>query len=162
MPKRGATLQEIAAVYQARGRDFYRLALARTGDPAAAQDAVQEGFARAIRARSAFRGSGRIEAWIGRCVLNAARETATRRARTSPLPPDFEHLAAEDDRPESAVRDAIRELPVRQRDALFLRFYVGLDYAEIAEALGVATGTVSSSLHAARQTLSHALEEVAQ
>jgi DNA-directed RNA polymerase specialized sigma24 family protein len=61
-------------VYRARGAAFYRLALATTGHLERAQDAVQEGFARAIRGRESFRGSGSLKAWICRCVLNAARD----------------------------------------------------------------------------------------
>jgi len=154
----GATLEEIESVYRRRGRDFYRFALARTGDAAAAQDAVQEGFARAIRAREAFRGSGALDAWIGRCVLNAARDGA---ARPDAIPvSDALEASSSGDLVDAHVRRAIRALPRRQRDALFLRFYLDFDYAAIAEVLGIRVGTVSATLHAARQTLARALEEV--
>ena len=43
---------------------------------------------------------------------------------------------------------------------LFLRYYADLDYAAIAEALGIARGTVSATLHAARSNLQAKLEEV--
>jgi RNA polymerase sigma-70 factor (ECF subfamily) len=54
----------------------------------------------------------------------------------------------------------VRRLPQRQRDTLFLRFYLGLDYAAIAEALGVEIGTVSAALHSARASLADELKEV--
>jgi DNA-directed RNA polymerase specialized sigma24 family protein len=60
------------------------------------------------------------------------------------------------------VRDALRQLPQRQRDALFLRFYLGLDYAAVADVLGVEVGTVSASLHSARESLAKTLKEVAR
>jgi hypothetical protein len=47
-----------------------------------------------------------------------------------------------------------------QREALFLRFYLDFDYAAIAEALEVEIGTVSATLHAAREGLGRALMEV--
>jgi RNA polymerase sigma factor (sigma-70 family) len=159
MSREPEMLQAIEAVYRARGADFYRFALARTSDPEVARDAVQEGFARAIRAAHSFRGTGPLEAWIGRCVLNAAID-AGRAAGAQ----EFEGHAG-DEAPMSVetdgdVREALRRLPVRQRDALFLRYYLDFDYATIAETLGVEVGTVSATLHAARENLMQALQEV--
>ncbi|HEV7642292.1 MAG TPA: sigma-70 family RNA polymerase sigma factor [Gaiellaceae bacterium] len=159
MSRESELLQAIEAVYRGRGADFFRFALARTSDPELARDAVQEGFARAIRAAHSFRGSGSLEAWISRCVLNAAID-ASRTAGTQEL-----GEAADDGGPPSSgadgeVREALRRLPVRQRDALFLRYYLDFDYATIAETLGVEVGTVSATLHAARENLMHALQEV--
>lgn len=153
-------LQAIEAVYRGRGADFFRFALARTSDPELARDAVQEGFARAIRARHSFRGSGSLEAWIGRCVLNAAIDASqTVGAQEVDDPPDdgaspATEIAGQD------VRAALRRLPMRQRDALFLRYYLDFDYSTIAEMLGIEVGTVSATLHAARENLMHALQEV--
>ena len=79
-------LVQIEAVYRARGADFHRLVLARTGSSEQAWDAVQEGFARAIGARAAFRGSGSLEAWIARCVINAARDVQRRGMRRPETP----------------------------------------------------------------------------
>ena len=44
------------------------------------------------------------------------------------------------------MRAAVRALPPRQRDALFLRFYLDFDYVAIAETLGIEVGTVSGDL----------------
>jgi RNA polymerase sigma factor (sigma-70 family) len=159
MSREPVMLHAIEAVYRSRGADFYRFALARTSDPELARDAVQEGFARAIRAAHTFRGSGSLEAWIGRCVLNAAID-ASRKAAAQELeihPGDEARLSVE---PDGDVREALRRLPVRQRDALFLRYYLDFDYATIAETLGVEVGTVSATLHAARENLLQALQEV--
>ena len=155
----GRLVDEIERVYRARGADFYRFALARTGDRELAHEAVQEGFARAIRARRSFRGTGLLEAWIGRCVLNAALD-ATRAAPV--LPCDGGVGGYEDvELPNRDVWDALRKLPARQRDALFLRYYLDFDYDAIAQTLNIKTGTVSATLHAARRNLREALKEVA-
>jgi RNA polymerase sigma factor (sigma-70 family) len=153
------SLTDIEAVYRSRGADFFRLALVRTGDGESARDAVQEGFARAIRGRHSFRGAGPLEAWIARCVMNAAHDLArrTQLAAEGDLPSEDSDLAAAEGH---AVREALRRLPPRQRDALFLRFYLDFDYATIAEALGIEVGTVSATLHAARATLADNLQEV--
>lgn len=159
MSREPGMLEAIEAVYRGRGADFYRFALARTSDSELARDAVQEGFARAIRARHSFRGSGSLEAWIGRCVLNAAVDTNQTVGdqeldQAADLPPSAPET------PDHEVRSALRQLPQRQRDALFLRFYLDFDYATIAETLGTEVGTVSATLHAARENLTHALQEV--
>jgi RNA polymerase sigma factor (sigma-70 family) len=153
------SLARIEALYRGRGGDFFRFALARTGSPELAQDAVQEGFARAIKARRGFRATGPLDAWVARCVVNAARDLAGKRE---------EELLAADDREgvddahwDGAVRAAVRALPARQREALFLRFYLDFDYASIADVLGIRVGTVSATLHAARTSLLQALGEVA-
>jgi RNA polymerase sigma factor (sigma-70 family) len=167
------SLAEIEAVYRQRGADFFRLALARTGDREQARDAVQDAFANAIRNRRSYRGSGPLEAWIARSVINAAHDAWRAEAESSrpngntdaqvtvsengggPSVPSFDPEVA-------VVRDAVRQLPRRQRDALFLRFYLGLDYAVVGEVLGVEVGTVSASLHAARESLATKLKEVAR
>lgn len=151
-----ATIEAIESVYRARGPDFLRLAFARTLDAELARDAVQEGFARAIRARGSFRGSGSLEAWIGRCVLNAARDIHAPAAVLEPVEP----VTCQPEAPDGTVREAVRRLPARQRDALFLRFYLDFDYLAIAETLGIEVGTVAATLHAARTNLFRALEEV--
>ena len=72
-----------------RGRDrgalpcpvgvFVRVCVAMLGDRDSAIDAVQEGFAAAIKQRASFRGEGTVDAWVWGVVLNAARNH--RRAR---------------------------------------------------------------------------------
>ncbi len=164
-----ASLADIEAIYRSRGADFFRLALARTGEVQAARDAVQEGFAHAIRARRKYRGTGPLDAWIARCVMNAAHDLA-RHARLSAAETLDGVTSGGAEKAQAAsslggdaavVRDAVRRLPQRQRDALFLRFYLGLDYAAIAETLGIEVGTVSATLHAARASLANNLQEVA-
>ena len=49
---------------------------------------------------------------------------------------------------------------MRQRDALYLRYYLDLDSRAIADVLDVEVGTVSATLHAARNSLRDALQEV--
>jgi RNA polymerase sigma-70 factor (ECF subfamily) len=168
MPSMGASLAEIESVYRSRGADFLRLALARTGQVETAREAVQEGFARAIRGRSSYRGTGSLDAWIARCVINVAQDLV-RQPRLGAHDEAGAQMAS-NGRPEQGtvsppeleagiVREAVRQLPQRQRDALYLRFYLGFDYAAIAETLGIGIGTVSATLHAARAGLAHNLKQ---
>jgi RNA polymerase sigma factor (sigma-70 family) len=160
MKRPGIPLEAIEAVYRTRAADFFRFALAKTGDPERARDAVQEGFARAIRGGATFQGTGPLEAWVARCVLNAALDLNRVFSRIQSEPEDVPADSTASDDSGSVIRDAVRQLPQRQRDALFLRYYLDFDYRAIAEALDVEVGTISATLHAARNSLMDALQEV--
>jgi RNA polymerase sigma factor (sigma-70 family) len=58
-----------------------------------------------------------------------------------------------------AVLDALRSLPDRQRDVLALRYWGELSEAEIADALGIAPGTVKTHAKRALDALAHRLED---
>ena len=148
----GATSGDIESLFRLRYREFLRVALAITGSREAAEDAVQEGLARALAGRRRFRRAGSLEAWVWQIVVNAAR-TARRQGR-----PPLEATTAHTEPADGTVRAAIAALPERQRLALFLRYYADLDYATIAAALGVARGTVSATLHQAHAALRRSLE----
>jgi len=95
-------------------------------------------------------------------VFNTARNHRRglnrRNQRVTELTHDVPAPSAESDDVE-VVRQAIRELPDRQRTMVFLRHYGGLAYDEIAQVVGVAPGTVASSLSHAHRTLKSRLEQ---
>jgi RNA polymerase sigma-70 factor (ECF subfamily) len=145
-------LAELEALYRSRLPEFRRVAAAIAGDRELGCDAVQEAFASAVRKRKSFRGSGTLEAWVWRIVVNAARDARRRRpALAEPLEPSSNGHAP------ALPLDLLTE---RQREIVFLHYYADLDYAAIAEALAISPGTVGATLNAARQTLRTALEEV--
>jgi RNA polymerase sigma-70 factor (ECF subfamily) len=139
-------------------RQFLRVATAMTGDEEGGHDAVQEGFAAALRHLNDFRGDGPLEAWVWRAVVNAARKA--RRRQTAPVGPveaAMPNGAASD---ETGVRMWIAALPERQRLVVFLRYYAELDYRSIAQALEIEIGTVSATLSNAHASLRKQLREV--
>ena len=154
--RRGASLDELEALYRSRFHVFARVAASVTGDSERAHDAVQDAFATAVRKRRSFRGDGPLEAWIWRIVLNAARSDVRRGD-----PAVCDEPATANGRPEhdAELRLALALLPERQRTAVFLRYYADLDYAAIGEALGITTGTVAATLNAAHAALRIRLEE---
>jgi RNA polymerase sigma-70 factor, ECF subfamily len=161
---RGASVEEIEAVYRARMAVFVRVCAAILGERDQAIDAVQEGFAAAIRHRESFRGDGTVEGWVWGVVINAARNdrraVAFRRERAAPR--EREPVAADGWDAGAAVgpgplRDHVSELPERQRLVLFLRYYADLDYRAIASVVGISVGTVGSTLNAAHAALRDAL-----
>jgi len=155
-----ASVRALEDLYRLRYRSFLRLAIAVNGSREAAADAVQEGFARALRARHEFRGEGPLEAWVWRMVLNAALDSVRRAPALVSELPDAE-AANGYAQPWPELRAAIAALPERQRHILFLRHYADLSYDEIADVLGVARGTVAATLHAAHASLRERVPEVA-
>jgi len=160
---------EIEAVYRRRYGKFLRVAVAIVRHEPLAEEAVQDGFVRALRHRRSFE-EGALEAWLWRIVVNEAlrRRALERRPRVS-QEQVFDSRSAgsvaatENGHSDSGMLEAlVAALPERQRVALFLRYYADLDYDAIATALDVKSGTVAATLHAAHTTLRRQLLEVEQ
>ena len=155
MRRRKATRDEIERLYRDQFPKFVRVAESIVGSRERALDAVQDGFANALRASDGFRGDGPLEAWVWRCVVNAARLAA----RAQPeLLSDVEHTAPAQ-LPLVEISPLVSSLPERQRTAVFLRYYVGLDYRAIGEAMEIEVGTVSATLASAHAALRKRLKE---
>ena len=146
----------IESLYRARFPHFERVARAITGDRDSALEAVQEGFADALRRSGQWAGSGSLEGWVWRCVVNRARKTRTRAVPELPLDGEQATLG---DRVVSELAGRLAALPERQRLVVFLRYFADLEYREIGAALGIETGTVSATLHAAHANLRAGYEE---
>ena len=155
----GAGISELEALYRERYRHFLRVAGLITGDIERAHDAVQDGFAAAVRSRRSFRGDGPLEAWVWRAVVNAAkRQPRVEVAAFDPEPVSENGDAAED----RTVRTWVAALPERQRLIVYLRYYADLEYRSIATALGIEVGTVSAALSAAHANLRKNMEEASR
>jgi RNA polymerase sigma factor (sigma-70 family) len=158
--KQGATIEGLEAVYRLRFREFCRVAAAITGEESSGGDAVHEAFVRAISSRDSYRADAPLEAWVWRIVTNAA---LTRRARPGFEDEEQQEAAVESESTPSdelGLRAWVKELPERQRLAIFLRYFSDLDYRGIALVLGVEIGTVSATLSAAHASLRKMLKEV--
>jgi RNA polymerase sigma-70 factor (ECF subfamily) len=137
-------------------------------DSAAADDALQETFARAHRKLRALRDAARVRAWLlGMARIVALDELG--RGRRSPLA-DVSDLGDEPfdalDTPEelllsaeaeSVLRKQLERLPPPRRAALLLRIDQDLDYPEIAEVMGWALHKVKNEIHRARIAIRSAL-----
>jgi len=136
-----------------------------------AEDVVQEACLRAFRYFGSFRG-GNARAWLLRIVRTTAfRWLDKNRAqqRTTEFDEEIhsDRAAALDaetlllKRADRELLDrAMRRLPCRLREVLVLRELEGLSYKEIAEVVGVPTGTVMSSLFRARERFHHVAGEL--
>jgi RNA polymerase sigma-70 factor (ECF subfamily) len=133
------------------------------GSRAAAEDAVQEAVARAWERSQRGESIDSLPAWVTRAAVNLShsrwrRSRVEQRGRER-IGASAVGAADPDDRPDDRmdVRRALAALPRRQREATVLRYYLGLDVAEIAAALGVTEGTAKTTLFRARQALAAAL-----
>lgn len=128
-----------------------------------ADDAVQNALIAIVRALPSFDGRSKFSTWVYRIATNAALDEV-RRIRRRPLPVDTEILAPAPVADGSAavdaqiaVRGALEKMPEEFRVAMVLRHVADLDYAEIAEILGVPVGTVRSRLSRGREQLAELL-----
>ena len=163
-PSRVPTWEDIARDY---GRFLYTVAYRLTGNHDDAQDLVQEVLLRVRRGLATY-VPGSLEGWLSRITTNAFLDEVRRRKRR-PLDvvPDLpERVVGVDADPDEVlahsrlpedVQAAIAALPPDYRAAVVLCDVVGLDYAEIADNLGIPAGTVRSRIHRGRAQLRKAL-----
>jgi RNA polymerase sigma-70 factor, ECF subfamily len=152
-----ADLEQLEELYRRDLDRFVRVATAILGDREAARDAVQDGFAVAVRKRKSYSSRGPLAAWVWKVIVNTARN-AKRRERPSL---ELGEVASSNGTSEGGrLRIALAGLPERQRLVVFLHYYADLDYRTIAAALGISEGTVGATLSAARAALRNSLTEV--
>ncbi len=153
---------------------IYRFLLRMLGSPAEAEDVTQETFLNLHRRGRRFRGESLFSTFVYRVAANAAlnsrrsqgrhgarvRRLAERHAAGDDLPssPRDPESAASGAESERLVQQALLELPEALRMPVVLYDIEGIPYAEIAEVLGLAEGTVKSRIHRARRALRQRLE----
>ena len=147
--------QALAELYRRFGRLAYGLAFRILRDDALAQDAVQEAFLGVWRAAGRFTAErAKPSTWLLTLVHRRAVDLVRReeRRRTEPLHPETEPAGAEAaDEAELAtrrqtIREALRQLPAEQREAIELAYYGGFTQSELAERLGQPLGTIKSRM----------------
>jgi len=152
-----STAAAIEVLYRHRYTRFRNGVAPIVGSYEAAHDAVQEGFARALRASGQYGGRGSLEGWVWRVVLRTALEQ--RRKDADDLPLEELDLSFVEPERDLALTDAVRSLPPQRRLVVFLRYFADLPYRTIAEALEIDTGTVAATLAQARDALAVILDE---
>ena len=149
-------------------------------DQAVAEELAQEVFLRVYKARSGYEPSAKFTTWLyriaTRLALNTIRDGRRERGRRSldePARdglPAFEPADARANREQEllyearldVIRQAIAELPEKQRAAVLMHKYQELDYAQIAGALDCSVSAVKSLLFRAYETLRGRLSEMSR
>lgn len=130
-----------------------------------AEDLAQETFIRAYRALSGYDAerirSMRLRGWIWTIALNLGRNRVRDRdRRPRPVPLEDDHGITDPEPPDAAAWDRrLSRLTAVRRRAVVLRHVVGLDYEEIAAALGRPVGTVKSDVHRGLEHLRTIMEQ---
>ncbi|MGE0708680.1 MAG: RNA polymerase sigma factor [Planctomycetota bacterium] len=152
------------------------LAYRYLNDRAGAEDVVQETFLRLYQARERYRPEARFRSYLLRIATNSCLSRLRKKravslsgevdpdsGRSEPEPVDPDAAAPGDPmlRHEMAarVRAAVDQLPERQRLAILLNKFEGLDYQGVADALELTVPATKSLLHRARMALKELLTE---
>lgn len=153
----GENWREPAELARAYAPAIYRLAYARTGSRADAEDIMQEVFVRLLRAEPDFADRAHARAWLLRVAANCANDwfRAPWRRREGPLTDSLPAPEHED----GGVVEAVLALPAKYRTAVHLYYYEELSVAEIAKITGKSESAVKSRLFRARAMLREALKE---
>ncbi|HTJ72898.1 MAG TPA: SigE family RNA polymerase sigma factor [Actinospica sp.] len=154
--------EDFDAFYAATSRRLVGQLYAMTGDLAEAEDALQEAYVRAWQRWPKISSYDNPEVWVRsvayKLCVNAwwkTRNRLTAHHRAAPhtevgpeLTPDM-----------TALVQALRQLPERQRRVLVLHYVADLTVEQIAQETGIATGTVKSHLSRGRAALAPLLSE---
>lgn len=157
--------RELDRLFHAYHAPLVRYLVRRLGDRDRADEVAQETFVRAMKQEALVSERSWLFAVATNLVRDEARKDARRRARLELLtaqaqaeavvePEPLEVERAEERR---TARQALEALAERDRDALLMR-EEGLDYHEIAAALGLSVGSVGTTLARARRRLVEAYE----
>jgi RNA polymerase sigma-70 factor (sigma-E family) len=157
----GAT-EALVVLYRAHYQELVRLAWLLLRDHESAEEVVQDAFVAMHDSWQRLRQPDKAVAYLRQTVVNRCRSALRHRTVvdrfTPPVLPDAPSaeqgalglLARE------SLMQALATLPLRQREALVLRYYADLTEAQIADAMGISPGAVKS--HASRGL--HALREL--
>jgi RNA polymerase sigma-70 factor (ECF subfamily) len=152
----------------------YRVAYQFAGNHHDAEDIAQEVFIKVYRSLDRFRQDSQVTSWMYRIVMNACIDHRRRQrlAIAAPFGEEAEHrmLNTPEDTPGpedrayagelgQVLESEIGRLPNGQRIVFVMRHHQGMKLCEIAEALGLAEGTVKRQLHAAVHRLRQALTQ---
>jgi RNA polymerase sigma-70 factor (sigma-E family) len=148
----------LEALYQIHGPEALKLAYLLTGDPELSEDIAQEAFVRVARRLTGLRNADSFRWYLRRTVVNLShshlRRQRVERAYLKRLVGTGTGASvATDVETTYTVRDAIQQLPPRQRAVVVLRYYQDLTDQQIAGVLGWPVGSVKSALHRATAVL---------
>jgi RNA polymerase sigma-70 factor (ECF subfamily) len=161
---RNGDLGAFEELYRAHSRRLYGVAVRMLGNPADAEDMLQEIFLAAHRKMESFRGDSALGTWLYRLAVNLCLDYL--RSRTGRAIHLTEALDDEPALPDSAsqglaasavtkldLERALAQLPEGCRTAFVLHDVQGLEHREVGEIMGIAEGTSKSQVHKARLRL---------
>jgi len=172
---KGGDVRTFDALFARYGPLIFGYIYRSVGDPALAEELTQDVFLKAFLHLRRTATETTFNAWIYRIATTTCLDAHRAAARRPVAAPAEEALALLADRAASdpeqrliqreqrrAVRRTLDALPAHYRQALILRQWQGLSYAEIGEALGISVEAVTSLIHRARQAFRAAYSQQEQ
>lgn len=146
--------------YDAYADRVFRYVLTILRNVHLAEEVVQETMLAVWNGAASFTGRSRVSTWVFGIARNQAYNLLRREKRGDRRPREEFVLPDPSDgvHEELRVLDALATLPSDQREVVFLTFYEGLSYAQIASILGIPEGTVKSRMYHAKRRLAQELE----
>ncbi len=142
----------VEELYAAQYRSLVRLSVLLVRDVETAEEVVQDAFVAMHGRWPTLREPDKALAYLRQVVVNRSRSVLRHRGVQARLVPPVGDTQVEDGavaaEQRSAVLDALRTLPERQREVLALRYFLDLTEADIAHTLGISRGAVKT--HASR------------
>lgn len=148
-----------------------RLALRLLGWSQETNDVVQDVIVDALKGFKSFRHESSVDTWLTRITINACRRhqrrLVLRRMGLGILTARHEHDGHEtrsnpdlDDDTLASVRNAVQQLPTREREVIVLRYLEQIPIAQIAVLLGISKNNTEVRLHRGRERLRQQLTEL--
>ncbi len=173
---RRGEIESFSALVEAHQERAVRLAYSFLGNLEDARDAAQEAFIKAFRNLDSFKGHSSFSTWLYRIVVNGCKDVLRKRK----LRRHFSFwLGSEDGEGEgqweptaggknpsetllnkelgTVCREALEDLPFRQRTAFTMRYMEGMSLKEIGESMGITEGAVKANLWQASQKMQKSL-----
>ncbi|MGA8846018.1 MAG: SigE family RNA polymerase sigma factor [Nocardioides sp.] len=145
---------EIQELYAASYRRLLGQLIGVTGSVAEAEDVVQEAFVRGLDRPRRLLGADNPEAWLRTVAVNLARSRWRRAQRLVGLAPRLvEEPSFVDAGDNVELLEALRSLPAAQREVIALHHLADLTVDQVADTLGLPTGTVKARLSRGRAAL---------
>jgi RNA polymerase sigma-70 factor (sigma-E family) len=155
----------VTEIYTAHYNQLVRLAVMLVHDVQTAEEVVQDAFESMHLAWRRLRDTEKALSYLRQAIVNKSRSVLRHRKvvemhapKPAPDEQSAEH-AAMTLIERSAVTSALRMLPVRQREAIVLRYYGDFSEADIARAMGISRGAVKSHTARAMASLKSILEQ---
>ena len=154
----------IEVIYRTHSGRLYSVVYRMLGNPADAEDLLQEIFLAAHRKLDSFRGESALGTWLYRLATNLCLDyLRSRAAKSRQVTGALDEEPALADRGSSRLAEqtvdkmdlerALAQLPEGCRTAFVLHDVEGLEHRDVAELLGIAEGTSKSQVHKARLRL---------
>jgi RNA polymerase sigma-70 factor, ECF subfamily len=155
---KAGSVDAVERLFDRYWRRTWQTAYAITMRRELADEVAQDAWLRAIGALSQLDENRRFRPWLMRIAANRAIDVQRGEQRLVSLDGRVEEASEEVDAPDDVLLDVVRRLSDERRLVVVLRYWLGLQVAEVGELLGIPAGTAASRLSRALAELRSQLE----